>query len=82
MAYIATIPPAAADGRLAGIYDAAVRRAGKVFQILQVQSLNAQSLQASLQLYAATTTSADNSLPRWVREAIAVAVSQANDCRY
>ena len=82
MAYIATIPPAAATGPLAQIYAAATARAGKVYQILQVQSRNAESLQASLQHYLATTTSPRNSLPRWVREAIAVVVSIANHCVY
>ena len=82
MAYVQTIPPAGADGPLRAIYDAALARAGRVFQILQVQSLNAASLQASLQLYLRTTTDPRNSLPRWVREAIATAVSRANDCFY
>lgn len=82
MAHIRTIPPGDATGKLASIYAAAVARAGKVFQILQVQSLNPETLQASMGLYMATTTSPRNSLPRWVREAIAVIVSRANRCRY
>ena len=53
-----------------------------MFQILQVQSQNPTSLRASMQLYQATTMAADNSLPRWVREAIAVVVSRANACHY
>lgn len=82
MAHVRTIPPDAAEGPLRRIYDAAVARAGKVFQILQVQSLNPESLQASMQLYLATTTSPRSSLPRWVREAIAVVVSRTNECVY
>jgi alkylhydroperoxidase family enzyme len=82
MAHIQTVPIDAAEGPLAKIYRDAIQRAGKVFQILQVQSLNPQVLRASMGLYMATTTSPDNSLPRWVREAIAVVVSKANDCFY
>lgn len=82
MAFLDNIPPSRATGRLQAIYRAAVERAGKVFQILQVQSLNAATLQASLQLYMATTTSQANSLPRWLRELIATAVSRRNRCVY
>lgn len=82
MAHIRTIAPADADGKLKAIYDAALARAGRVYQILRVQSLNPQSLQASMALYMATTTSAHNALPRWVREGIATLVSAVNRCRY
>ena len=82
MAYVATVPVSAATGPLQAIYQAAIGRAGKVFQILQVQSQNPTSLRASMQLYQATTVAADNSLPRWLREAIAVVVSRANACHY
>lgn len=82
MAYVRKVPVADATGRLAEIYQAALQRTGKVFQILQVQSLNAESLQACMQAYMATTTSAKNTLPRWVREALAVVVSTQNHCVY
>lgn len=82
MAHVRKVPVGEATGKLAEIYQAALQRAGKVFQILQIQSLNAESLQACMQAYMATTTSAKNSLPRWVREAIAVVVSVENHCVY
>lgn len=82
MAYVSKISPDDAEGDLRAIYQAALDRADRVFEILQVQSLNPQSLRASLQLYQATTTSPRNSVPRWVREAIATVVSQANVCHY
>ena len=47
MPYVDTIPPDRAQGRLRALYDAAIQRAGKVFQILQVQSLSFDSLQAA-----------------------------------
>ena len=82
MAHIETIPPERATGRLDAIYRAAVERAGKVYGILQVQSLNPTTLQASMQLYMATTTSPHNALPRWLRELIATVVSATNRCVY
>ena len=82
MAFVRKVAIEAAQGPLKQIYDAAVARAGKVFEILRVQSLNPQSLQAMLGLYTATTTSPHNSLPRWVREAIGTVVSRVNHCVY
>ncbi len=82
MAWIETSADDAADGRLRRIFDAAVRRAGRVFGIVRLQSLDAATLNASLQLYAATTTAPDAPLPRWFRELIAVRVSRLNHCHY
>lgn len=82
MAWIRTIEPGAASGRLKKIYAAALARAGRVFGILRVQSLDAATLEASMGLYFATTTSPRAPLPRWFRELIAVRVSQLNDCFY
>ncbi len=44
MAHIETVHPDDADGRLRAIYDGARKRAGKVFEILRIQSLNADVL--------------------------------------
>ena len=82
MAWIDTIPPERASGALRTIYEQAVARAGKVFQILRVQSLDAATLRASMQLYMATTTSTESPLPRWFRELIAASVSRTNHCVY
>jgi alkylhydroperoxidase family enzyme len=82
MAFIATVPPERATGKLQRIYDAARARAGKVFQILRVQSQDPDALAASLALYFATTTTPGSPLPRWFRELVAVEVSKANDCFY
>ena len=82
MAWIRTIPPSQASGPLKAIYEQALVRAGKVFQILQVQSLDPVVLQASMQLYMATTTSKSSPLPRWFRELIATTVSRVNHCVY
>ncbi|GAB4159554.1 MAG: hypothetical protein Fur0037_26740 [Planctomycetota bacterium] len=81
MAYIRKVDPRDAEGRLARLYREAVRRAGKVFQIVQVQSLDPRALEAGMALYAATTV-APGPLPRWFRELLAVRVSRLNRCRY
>jgi alkylhydroperoxidase family enzyme len=81
MAYIKKVEPGAAVGPLKDEYDAAIERAGKVFQILQVQSLNPETLHASLGLYLAAMHG-PSGLARAEREMLAVVVSRANDCFY
>ncbi len=81
MAYIATVEPGDAGAELRAEYDAAVRRAGKVFNILKVQSLNPRTLRASTQLYLATMR-APSGLSRAEREMLATVVSRANGCFY
>ena len=81
MSWIETIQPEKATGELKIEYDQAIKRAGKVFNILKVQSLNPASLRASMQLYLATMYGA-SSLSRADREMLATVVSWANDCFY
>ncbi len=82
MAWIRQVGEQEAEGRLAKIYSSAIERAGKVFGILKIMSLDASMLQASMTLYTATTTSPRGPLPRWFRELIAVTVSRLNHCYY
>ncbi len=81
MAWIKTIEPAAATGELQREYEKGVRRAGKVFNILKVQSLNAATLRASMQLYL-TAMHGRSGLARAERELLATVVSWANRCFY
>jgi uncharacterized peroxidase-related enzyme len=81
MAWIKTIEPEEAAGELKDEYDKAVRRAGKVFNILKVQSLNPAALKASMQLYLAAMFG-PSGLTRAEREMLATVVSWANDCFY
>ena len=81
MAWIKTVPPEDADGVLKQEYDAAVARAGKVFQILKVQSLNPRTLHQSMALYAAAMHG-PSGLTRAERELLATVVSRINDCFY
>ncbi len=81
MAWIKTIEPEDSQGKLKTEYDAAVRRAGKVFNILRIQSLNAGTLRASVQMYLASMYG-PSGLSRAERELLATVVSWANDCFY
>lgn len=81
MAHIQIIEPEHATGALKTEYDDAINRAGKVFNILKVQSLNPATLRASMQLYTATMHG-DSGLTRAERELLATVVSRANDCFY
>ncbi|RME39136.1 MAG: peroxidase [Planctomycetota bacterium] len=81
MAYIQPVEPEDADGQLARIYDASRQRAGRVYNIIKVQSLNPPALQAMIQLYQAVMRG-ESPLSRAQREMLAVVVSWANNCHY
>lgn len=81
MAWIKTIDPDDAQGLLGTIYEEATRRAGKVFNILRVQSLNPKSLRASIGMYMETMRGELN-IPRSLREMLATVVSAVNACHY
>jgi len=82
MAWIPTIGPEAATGLLKRQYRAAEKRAGKVYQIIEIQSLRPDLLRASTQLYLAAMHSPDSRLSRAQREMIATTVSRVNECHY
>jgi uncharacterized peroxidase-related enzyme len=70
-----------ATGELQGEYEAAIGRAGKVFNIVKAMSLNPETLHASMNLYRAIMFG-PSELSRAERELLAVVVSCANDCHY
>ena len=82
MPWIRTVPTGEAEGPLKDIYDEAVARAGKVFNVLSIQSLRPDVLQAGIELYMALMISDRSPLSRAQREMIAVAVSRSNECHY
>ena len=82
MAWIKTIAPESASGLLARLYDAAVKRAGKVFNVIRLQSLRPETLRVSTQLYLEVMHSSRSPLSRAQRELIATVVSRANACHY
>jgi alkylhydroperoxidase family enzyme len=81
MAWIRRVSPKDATGRLKEIYDEAFRRAGRVFNILRVQSLNPTVLDASIELYKAVMLG-PSPLSRMQRETLATVTSWANGCFY
>ncbi len=82
MAWIETVAPAASSGLLKRLYDAALKRAGKVYNVLRLQSLRPETLRASTQLYLEVMHSEKSPLSRAQRELIATVVSQVNRCHY
>ena len=82
MPWIEIKQPAAATGLLKQIYDVASRRAGKLFNIITLQSRRPRVLRASTQLYIELMHSPASGLSRAQREMIATTVSRANACHY
>ena len=70
-----------ATGSLRREYDAAVRRAGKVFNIVKAMSLRPGVLRRSIGLYRAIMFG-PSELSRVERELLAVVVSRALACHY
>ena len=82
MAWIRTIAPGEARGLLRRLYDEAIARAGKVFNVLSIQSVRPEVLEIGVKLYEELMFSPRSPLSRAQREMIAVAVSRANQCHY
>ena len=80
-AWIDTIPPGDADGLLAEVYEGIAGRSGSVAHILSCQSLHPEGLRDHYALYR-TLMFGPGALTRVEREAIGVAVSVVNECRY
>jgi alkylhydroperoxidase family enzyme len=81
MTWIRTIGVTEATGALARSYQAAIRRAGRVFGIVRTMSLAPPVLDASMELYRRIMF-AETGLTRAQRELLAVVVSRANHCHY
>ena len=59
----------------------AMKRAGRVWNIVQIMSQNGRIMKESMELYGATMF-ADSPLSRQQREMLAVVVSKVNHCFY
>ncbi len=81
MAYIRLIEEDEAQGSLAEQYDAAVERAGKVFNILKAMSLRPGVLRASMDLYREIMFG-ESGLSRKERELLATVASAEQSCHY
>jgi alkylhydroperoxidase family enzyme len=81
MAWIRIVHPDNAEGLLKKIYKNAIERAGKVFNVIRIQSLYPRALQRSTQLFT-ELMHGEGPLSRVQRELIATTVSRANACGY
>jgi len=81
LAYIRLIEEGEAEGLLAEQYDAAVERAGKVFNIVKAMSLRPGVLRASMALYREIMFG-ESGLSRKERELLATVASAEQNCHY
>jgi uncharacterized peroxidase-related enzyme len=81
MPYLRLIDEGEATGELRREYEAAVGRAGKVFNIVKAMCLRPRVLRRSMDLYREIMFG-PSELSRAERELLAVVVSCANDCHY
>ena len=81
MPHLGLIEPDDADGPLKDQYDAAIGRAGKVFNIVKAMSLRPGVLGRSMDLYREIMFGTSG-LNRQERELLATVVSRTNDCHY
>ena len=81
MAWIKTINYKQSEGVLRLEYDKAIKRVGKIYNIVGIMGLRPMQLKASMGLYRAILHGRA-ALSRAQREMLAVVVSQANKCHY
>jgi len=81
MAWITIIKHSEAKGLLKRQYDAAFKRAAKIWNIVSIMSQNPPVLKDSMKLYQ-TIMFGESPLSRFQREMVATVVSSANHCIY
>jgi alkylhydroperoxidase family enzyme len=81
MPHIGQLGPEDCDPIARREYDKAMRRAGRIWNIVSIMSQNGAVMRDSMRLYAATMFG-DSPLSRTQREMIAVVTSQLNECDY
>jgi len=81
MPWIKQIPLAEATGPLKAQFDAALKRAGRVWHIVHIMSLNPRVLKASMEHYKAIMFG-PSPLSRAQREMLATVVSAEVGCHY
>ncbi len=81
MPWIKQIPLDEATGLVKKQYAAAMKRAGRVWHVVQIMSLNPMALDASMRFYA-TVMLGRSPLTRVQREMLATVVSAELDCHY
>lgn len=81
MPFIRVIPHEEAKGPLKEQYDEALRRAGRIWNIVGIMSQNPAIMKASIDIYLAIMYG-PSPLSRSQREMLAVVTSVANKCIY
>jgi len=81
MAWIKLVSDGEATGLLKTLYDEAIARAGRIWNIVRLMSPNPPVLRASMDLYRQVMFGR-SPLSRAQRELIATVVSRVNDCHY
>ena len=82
MTWIKTIPYEEACGKLRKLYNRVKGPDNNVDNILLAHGLRPASLQGHMGLYKSVLHHSDNSLPKWLLEAIGLCVSLLNKCPY
>ena len=81
MPWIRQIPIDEATGLLKREFDRAIRRAGRIWNIVHIMSLNPRALKSSIEFYGAVMFGS-SPLTRVHRELLATVVSAELDCHY
>ena len=82
MAWIQTVNETDATGIVKAEYDAAIARAGELYNIVKLFSARPKSMRAFVELYKVVMHDEDCPLSRMQREMIATVVSKVNECHY
>lgn len=82
MAWIHTVDEADATGVVKEEYDAAITRAGHLYNIVKLFSVRPKSMRAFVELYKVVMHDESSPLSRAQREMIATVVSQVNKYHY
>jgi uncharacterized peroxidase-related enzyme len=82
LAYIKTIHPDAAEGKLAELFRRVRGPTGQVDNVLQIHSLRPHTMEGHMALYKAVLHHSGNRTPAWFLESLGVLVSLLNGCTY
>ena len=81
MAFIKLFDFKNSNGLLKKEYEKGLRRAGRIWNVLTIQSQTPEILRDSMRLYNSTMFGNSN-VPRFERELLAVVTSVSNECEY
>lgn len=81
MPHVHVVPYDESSGVVREEYDAAVARAGRIWNIVSIQSQLPEVMRDSMRIYR-TIMYGKSKLSRAQREMMAVVTSQANECHY